>query len=153
MPRRLWDVMVLGYMHGDAVTRPNIRQHLSIEYSRACTNILQWYDHQATTAACHRVLVILSQEQNFKSDHLASNEHTRVSQAPIAPSLETGMVRCLKEHQTVAESTSSDTQTNAMMWLFWLQLAFLRNWNGDARIRVRSVAGVALRLLCQLCKC
>jgi len=154
MPGRYWELMVLNTMHGNALPHLSIRQHLSINYTRTCTEIMQWYDHQATTAACHRMLEdIASEEQNFVVDRRTRNGGSHTSQKPTSLLLQADMVDALKDHQAGAAGViRPDSQTFAAMWLFWLQLAFLRNWSGHARIHVRSVAGVALRLICLLCK-
>jgi len=153
MPGRYWELMVLNSMHGNALPHLSIRQHLSINYARTCTEIMQWYDHQATTAACHRMLEdIASEEQNFVVDRPTRNGGSNISQKSTSLLLQADMFDALKDHQAgAAGAIRPDSQTFAAMWLFWLQLAFLRNWSGHARIHVRSVAGVALRLIRLLC--
>lgn len=168
--RGLWDMLVLHCMHVQPMPRKNIEQHITNTLYRTYEDIMYWYEHEATVAACHRVLVLVTRESEasynensgsvggsvitdgtLSSSGVSSNEGS-FTWADTKGLRQDDMITFLKGHKAIGENINNACQTYAAMWLLWLQFAFLRNWNGDARIRVNSVASVALRLMRLLCK-
>jgi len=150
--RGLWDMLVLHRMHVQSMPRKNIEQHLTNKLYRTYEETMHWYEHEAPVAACHRVLTLMSGQQEFSTELGHKKEEGSLPWATTKGLRQEDMIKFLNGHKAVGEKFNPSCQTYAAMWLLWLQFAFLRNWNGDARIRVNSVAGVALRLMRLLCK-
>ncbi|GAB7337952.1 hypothetical protein MBLNU457_4332t1 [Dothideomycetes sp. NU457] len=149
--RGLWDMLVLHRMHVQPMPRKNIEQHVTITLHRTYQDIMHWYEHEATVAACHRVLVLMNGRHESRTERDHKVEKGDFSWATTKGLRSDDMIKFLKGHKAIGENINPSCQTYAAMWLLWLQFAFLRNWNGGARIRANSVAGVALRLMRLLC--